>query len=100
MIDKINESHAPQIVVQVLWEMQDGTQIRQGSESQDQRFKADQIKPGPSDGLFTAKLMIKEFSESNTEGMHKLVVSNSEGSTPYVFRLQLGEKPPTGTEII
>jgi len=91
------KSHPPP--TEVLWEMQDGTQVRQGSESPDQRFKADQIKPGPSDGRFTAKLMINEFSESNTEGVHKLVVSNSEGSTPYVFRLQIGEKPPTAPAV-
>jgi len=84
---------------EVLWEMHDGTKIPQESESLDQRFKADAVVPGPSDGLFTAQLTISKFTNEDTDAENKLVVTNSEGTTAYKFILGLGEKPPAAPTV-
>lgn len=84
---------------EVHWEMYDGTQISGASESLDKRFKADDLVPGPSDGLFTAQLTITKVTEEDAASENKLIVTNSEGTTEYTFSLGLGEKPPTAPAV-
>lgn len=84
---------------EVHWEMYDGTKISGASESLDQRFKADDLVPGPSDGLFTAQLTITKVTEEDAASENKLIVTNSEGTTTYTYSLGLGEKPPTAPAV-
>lgn len=45
-------------------------------------------------GQWEVELTIKELSESDVKGQHKLEITNDEGSTEYLFELHKGTKPP------
>eukprot|EP00095_Tigriopus_kingsejongensis_P001483 maker-scaffold124_size330879-snap-gene-1.22 protein:Tk01483 transcript:maker-scaffold124_size330879-snap-gene-1.22-mRNA-1 annotation:"fasciclin-3 precursor" len=66
-----------------------------GATSLDERYSADFIQPSESnDGEFEAKLHIMQLTPEMAGQTNKLVVKNTEGTTDYPFKLELGEKPP------
>lgn len=73
------------------WEMHDKTIVAQGSENK--RYKAAIMAPGPQPGYFTAKLTITNVEEQDQESENMLIVKNDLGETEYRFSLGLGEKP-------
>jgi len=75
------------------WELYDGTTVNEGSESLDQRFYAEQLAEGPTDGYYTAKLDIKNVKAEDAGTTSNLVVTNELGTTNYKFSLHGGEKP-------
>merc|ERR1711915_621799 len=75
------------------WELYDGTTVNEGSESLDQRFYAEQLAEGPTDGYYTAKLDIKNVKAEDAGTTSNLVVTNELGTTNYQFSLHGGEKP-------
>ena len=68
----------------------------ESAESLDKNFKAEMLQDGPSDGMFTAKLVIKTLTEEIAKSDMRLEVSNALGTTFYPFKLSLGEKPAPG----
>lgn len=81
---------------QVLWQLGGGLEVLEGAESLDENFIAEVLQDGPSDGMFTAKLIIKQVSEKIADSDMNLVVANDLGTTLYPFKLSLGEKPAAG----
>jgi len=75
------------------WAMHGDVIVAEGSESVNQRFKADILTDGPSDGMFTAKLTILNVEQADAGTENNLVVTNELGTTSYPFTLSLGEKP-------
>ena len=68
----------------------------ESAESLDKNFKAEMLQDGPSDGMFTAKLVIQTLTEEIAKSDMRLEVSNALGTTFYPFKLSLGEKPAPG----
>merc|ERR1712038_1376957 len=56
-------------------------------------FKAEMLQDGPSDGMFSAKLVVKVLTEEIAKSDMRLEVTNALGTTFYPFKLSLGEKP-------
>merc|ERR1711988_48527 len=81
---------------EVLWQLGDDLEVLQGGESLDKNFMAEVLQEGPSDGMFTAKLVINEVTEKIAGSAMNLVVANELGRTLYPFKLSLGEKPAAG----
>jgi len=77
----------------VLWRLPEGVKLMESAESLDKNFKAEMLQDGPSDGMFTAKLVIQEVTEEIAKSDMKLEVTNALGTTFYPFKLSLGEKP-------
>ena len=80
----------------VLWRLPEGVKLMESAESLDKNFKAEMLQDGPSDGMFTAKLVIQEVTEEIAKSDMKLEVTNALGTTFYPFKLSLGEKPAPG----
>jgi len=78
---------------QVLWTMYDATEVNEGGESLDGRYKALVLEEGPNDGQFTAKLIINSVSEEDAGTKSQLSVTNELGTTIYPFTLSLGDEP-------
>lgn len=81
------------------WELYDGTTVNEGSESLDQRFYAEQLAEGPTDGYYTAKLDIKNVKAEDAGTTSNLVVTNELGTTNYKFSLHGGEKPASAPAV-
>jgi len=77
----------------VLWRLPKGVELMESAESLDKNFKAEMLQDGPSDGMFTAKLVINMVTEEIAKSDMRLEVTNALGSTFYPFKLSLGEKP-------
>ena len=84
---------------EVLWQLGDNLEVLQGGESLDKNFMAEVLQEGPSDGMFTAKLVINEVTEKIAGSAMNLVVANELGRTLYPFKLSLGEKPAAGEKL-
>ena len=54
------------------------------------------LQDGPSDGMFSAKLVVKVLTEEIAKSDMRLEVTNALGTTFYPFKLSLGEKPAPG----
>jgi len=82
---------------QVFWTMYDKSQVMEGGESLNKRYRADVLKDGPNDGMFTAKLTVAEVMEADAGSNNELSVTNELGTTTYPFKLSLGDRPAAGT---
>jgi len=79
---------------QVLWTMYDNTEINEGGESLNGRYKALVLEENkPNEGQFTAKLIINSVSELDAGTKSQLSVTNELGTTIYPFTLSLGDEP-------
>ncbi|XP_059094957.1 cell adhesion molecule 1-like isoform X2 [Tigriopus californicus] len=66
-----------------------------GAQSLDQKYTAEFIAASESNpGEYEAKLHIETLTPEMAGKSNKLVVQNTEGTTEYHFKLELGEKPP------
>ena len=83
-------------IFQVLWRLPQEVKLMESAESLDKNFKAEMLQDGPSDGMFTAKLVIQKVTEEIAKSDMKLEVTNALGTTFYPFKLSLGEKPAPG----
>jgi len=81
---------------QVIWQLGGGVEVLEGGQSLDENFQAEVLQDGPSDGMFTAKLVISQVTEMIAESDMNLMVANDLGTTLYPFKLSLGEKPAAG----
>jgi len=77
--------------------MYDKSQVMEGGESLNKRYRADVLKDGPNDGMFTAKLTVVEVMEADAGSNNELSVTNELGTTTYPFKLSLGDRPAAGT---
>jgi len=78
---------------EVHWVMHDGMEVSEASKSLDGRYEADQLTDGPSDGMYTARLVISSVQVEDAETKSTLMVTNELGTTGYDFKLSIGEKP-------
>jgi len=81
----------------VQWRLPKGIKLLESAESLDKNFKAEMLQDGPSDGMFSAKLVVKVLTEEIAKSDMRLEVTNALGTTFYPFKLSLGEKPAPGT---
>jgi len=79
---------------QVFWSMYDQSEVAEGGESLNKRFRAEILQDNiPNEGQFTAKLIINEVMEKDAGSTNILSVTNELGTTKYPFTLSLGDKP-------
>lgn len=81
----------------VQWRLPKGVKLLESAESLDKNFKAEMLQDGPSDGMFSAKLIVNVLTEEIAKSDMRLEVTNALGTTFYPFKLSLGEKPAPGT---
>jgi len=84
---------------EIHWAMYDKTEVAAESESLDGRFKAEQLKPGPNDGFYTARLIINPVKPEDAGTTSELVVTNPLGTTKYSFTLSIGDKPASAPAV-
>jgi len=85
---------------QVLWTMYDNTEINEGGESLNGRYKALVLEENkPNEGQFTAKLIINSVSELDAGTKSQLSVTNELGTTIYPFTLSLGDEPKSASAV-
>jgi len=85
------------------WKMHDGVEVPQGSEDQDGKYTSALPEPGPVDGedsLYTAMLTINNVVAEDAGTTNTLVMTNQHGTAEIKFKLTLGEKPPTGADLV
>lgn len=78
------------------WKMADGTNVPQGSESEDGKYSADKANFDSETNQYTALLTINTVSAEDLEPMkvNSLNVENQHGQVDINFKLAPGEKPP------
>jgi len=81
----------------VSWSMYDGTEVAMGADME--RYAAEEVTVGPTDGMFTARLVIKDVMAEDSGTSNELTVENDLGTTKYKFTLALGEKPPSAPAV-
>jgi len=84
---------------EIHWAIYDKTEVAAESESLDGRFKAEQLKPGPNDGFYTARLIINPVKPEDAGTTSELVVTNPLGTTKYSFTLSIGDKPASAPAV-
>jgi len=81
----------------MIWTMQDGTVVPQGSESENGKYTAKMAEQGPVAGeenMYSALLVINDVKETDTDTVNTLKVTNIHGEAEIKFKLALGAKPP------
>jgi hypothetical protein len=80
----------------VEWHMHDQQDlpIIAPAESADSRYSALEIRDGPSEGYFTAELVINEIQQRDAETSNRLIVRNALGETEYPFTIGIGSPQP------
>jgi len=87
----------------MIWTMQDGTVVPQGSESENGKYTAKMAEQGPVAGeenMYSALLVINDVKETDTDTVNTLKVTNIHGEAEIKFKLALGAKPPVGGVLV